>query len=24
VAAHAVTNVLIAASVLFWNQWQLW
>jgi exosortase E/protease (VPEID-CTERM system) len=24
VAAHATTNSLIAASVLGWNQWQLW
>ncbi len=24
VAAHATTNALIAASVLGWNQWQLW
>jgi CAAX prenyl protease-like protein len=24
VAAHATTNALIAASVLEWNQWQLW
>lgn len=24
VAAHAITNVLIAAVVLFGNQWQLW
>jgi exosortase E/protease (VPEID-CTERM system) len=23
-AAHATTNALIAASVLGWNQWQLW
>jgi hypothetical protein len=24
IAAHATTNALIAASVLGWNQWQLW
>jgi exosortase E/protease (VPEID-CTERM system) len=24
VAAHATTNALIAASVIGWNQWQLW
>ena len=24
VAAHATTNALLAASVLGWNQWQLW
>jgi len=24
VAAHATTNALVAASVLGWNQWQLW
>jgi membrane protease YdiL (CAAX protease family) len=24
VIAHATSNALIAASVLGWNQWQLW
>jgi CAAX prenyl protease-like protein len=24
VAAHVTTNALVAASVLAWNQWQLW
>jgi membrane protease YdiL (CAAX protease family) len=24
VGAHATTNMLVAAGVLFWNQWQLW
>jgi CAAX prenyl protease-like protein len=24
VAAHVTTNVLVAATILIWNQWELW